>query len=111
MTSKSEKRISSRRLLQIRVVVTSKLIDPVEARTIDLSRTGICVYTQDKLKVGEIYTVTFDVMQRGSIRKLSLQAEVVFCTYRRTGDFKVGMRFLETDPASDALMAEFTQNN
>ncbi len=110
MTSGREKRSSSRKPLHGRVFVGPKQSGAVEAKATDLSLTGMCIYIPNKLAVGSPHRITFEIMVHGSARTISLIAEVVFCSYRKAGDFKVGMRFLEIDPQSDAYMSEFMQN-
>ena len=107
MISVQEHRSASRKPLNGRVVISS---GQMETKATDLSDTGMCIYAPSKLEVRQSYGVTFEIMVRGTARTISLTAEVVFCSYTRTGKFKVGMRFLHMDTRSNSWMTEYVQS-
>jgi len=104
------KRSSSRKSLQTRVLISSERLGQIEAKATDLSTTGLCVYSDNKLQVQQIYRLAIEMQIRGRIRMINALAEVVVCSYSRTGCFKVGMRFLEVDGGGESAMAEYLEN-
>jgi len=104
------KRSSARKSLQTRVFITSEKPGRIEAKATDLSTTGLCIYSENKLKVQQVYRLAIEMKVRGKMRIINALAETVTCTYSRIGCFKIGMRFLEVDGGGESIMLEYMEN-
>lgn len=81
----------------------------IELETIDISIGGLCIRSSQQLIVGQSYDLAFDVLLNGNTRRIATLAEVAYSIF--VGEFyKTGLRFIEMDNGSTAILEEFTDS-
>lgn len=103
------KRSSSRKSLNARVYVNTGKNERIAADAIDLSASGLSIHSEHKLQIQQIYRLEIEMKVRGSIRTIKALAEVLSCAYSRIGCFKIGMRLLEVEGGSEAVIIEYLE--
>ena len=103
------KRSSSRKSLKARVYIAAGNLGRIEADAIDLSSAGLSIHSQQKLQIQQIYRLEIEMKVRGSTRIIKALAEVLSCAYGRSGCFKIGMRLLEVEGGSEAVLVEYLE--
>ncbi len=94
-----EQRKSARKTFKTRVLVAFEDAPPVQAVTVDISTGGLCLGSVPRqLKNGQRVRVTCDLLSLGKSHRMVVVCQVTHCLFSGDG-FKVGVQFLDLDPA------------
>ena len=78
----------------------------VAARSVDIGNTGMSVSVAHMIKAGSAGQVTFEMYFDGKAHIITSKTSVTYCIF--SGDeFKIGLQFLQLDPASGAVINRF----
>lgn len=103
----SEQRHSSRKALKAVGKLVPDRSPPMEMRTINVARDGMAIASREPVEEGALYRVHFDVPIDGTAYKVAAGARVIFCVYAGQSEFKAGLRFVDLDPPSTAVIAGY----
>ena len=102
----NEQRQTARRVLKVRAVIVPGGCEPLVARTLDVSGSGMCVSVSAPMELGGICHLHFDLLNDGKSHTIHVTAKVSYCIL--SGDeFKVGFQFINLDLASMTALAKF----
>jgi len=107
MTSGSERRLYARKPLRTRGFLAEKGSTALEVQTIDLSVGGMCIVTPNQLMVGNEYIISVDLLSNGKNRRVAATIEVAYSLGNSKDGFKSGLRFVDIDDASAAVVEEW----
>ena len=83
----------------------------VEARTVDVSTSGMCVMAPVALDSGQLCEVTFDVPLKGGHSSVTAVVQSVYSVHSGHEGYKIGMRFVEnTVNATTATLHQYIAN-
>lgn len=99
-----ERRIRSRKSinLQARIVLMDDSI--LEGHTIDLSLAGVGLFSPMRIPVGEQCHVTFALTACGDTRIVQLQTRVCYCSSHSANCYRIGMQVINADPTTTRLI-------
>lgn len=101
----NEQRQEQRKLLKTRAAV---VVDgaPRKGRTLDICASGMCVIVPDPIKTGTAAQVAFELFHDGKNTPIEVRAKVSYCILS-SGEFKVGMQFVDVDLGAMSTLAKF----
>ena len=104
-----DKRAAPRIPLHVPARLLMTGLTSVDAKTVDVSSSGICVVTNSQMNVDQQCSVSFNVPVNGmnsATGSVTLVASAVYCVPSAHNGFMIGMRFIENsnDINTDCLM-------
>jgi c-di-GMP-binding flagellar brake protein YcgR len=106
MVAPKETRLEARKILRCAAKILLKDASPINARTIDISMSGISLMLAAPVAVSQQCVVIFDAPVDGKIVKINLVAKAIYCTCVGTSGFRVGFQF---DQRSEAVTKSIRQ--
>lgn len=79
---------------------------PVSGKTSDIGASGVSVNLADPLPVGQGGQIAFDLLVDGSFVTINTRVKVSHCIFS-SGEFKVGLQFLQPELAAVTALARF----
>jgi hypothetical protein len=80
--------------------------EPVLARTVDISASGMSVALPGPMKVGDTGMIKFDLFFEGKATPITARAKASYCIFS-AGEFKVGLQFLNLDLSAMTVLAKY----
>jgi PilZ domain len=102
----TEQRRSPRKILKVKAMLAIDGAPPVAARTLDIGANGMCLAVANPVPVGQGAQVAFDLLLEGKPSPVNVRAKVSYCIFS-SGEFKVGVQFLNLDLSSMTMLARF----
>ena len=101
----NEQRQEQRKLLKTRAAV---VVDGTQrkARTLDICSSGMCITVTDPIKTGTTAQVAFELFHDGKNTPIEVRTKVSYCILS-SGEFKVGMQFLDLELGAMSTLAKF----
>jgi hypothetical protein len=103
-SAEREKRQSTRKALLSKAIFISLNVTSKFASTIDLSTGGLSITLPAPLAVGQLCAISFDVPLEDVQRRALISGRVTSCVERGEQDYRVGIRFVQADATSKALV-------
>lgn len=106
----AEARIAPRKAIRCRakIVLDDKI--SLDARTVDISSSGICMILAEQLPAGRACLIAFDIPINGKMRKIRAVAKAVYSICSGTEGFRVGFQFVQVDAATTMTITELTRD-
>ena len=101
----NEQRQEQRKVFKTKAMLTAGGAR-LAARTLDICSSGMCVTVAEPMKPGTPADVAFDLFHDGKITPIQARAKVSYCILS-SGDFKVGMQFVNLDLSAMTTLAKF----
>ena len=101
-----EQRQSDRKILKTKALVAADGADPVPARTVDISASGMSITLPGPMKVGDTGMIKFDLFYDGKVTPITARAKASYCIFS-SGEFKVGLQFLNLDLSAMTVLAKY----
>ncbi len=101
-----ERRISERKVVSLRAKVELPDHTILDGQTVDLSSTGVGLYSPRQLQADQDCRLTIDLSVCGEDLELKLLARVCYCTEKAKGRFRAGMRFIGIEPSAAKLLGQ-----
>jgi hypothetical protein len=89
--------------IHARVTVPGKSVLP--GHTVDMSRAGASITLPFELAQGQLCQIDLELQVCGESRAFHIPGEVRYCVSMAAGQFRAGVRFVETDAATSAFIA------
>jgi len=105
-----ERRTAVRKSLATQGLLVTEGLPPIKMQTVDVSIGGLGVTMSERLSVGQLCMVTFDLLLQGKPRGVAAVAEVVYSLPVWQDNFKTGLRFIEIDASGAAMIAEYAKD-
>ena len=102
-----DKRLAPRMELRTHATLTLTRAKPVAVQTVDVAPGGLCISISHELAVGKSCRVNFDISMNRKKYKVAASAIVIYSILRESGDFKVGLQFVEVNPAGAEAIEEY----
>jgi len=99
-----ERRIAKRTVLNVPATVKFGDGRSLTAQSVDISRSGIGLFSQQVLPVGEECTVHVDLSVCGTEFELKIVGKVCYCHTHASGQFRAGLQFVRMPAETAALM-------
>jgi len=93
MVDPSELRVDTRKILRCAAKVLLKDSTVLNARTIDISMSGISLMLNDQIPTPLQCVIVFEAPANGKMVKVSVGAKAVYCTCVGTSGFRGGFQF------------------
>lgn len=107
MTSESDARTSPRKTLRCHAKVAVPGSAPINARTVDISMGGVCVFVPEQLPVGQACMIAFEATTvTGKVRAVATAAKVAYSILSGTDGFRTGLQFTRLDAEIKKTLAE-----
>ena len=103
-------RVAPRMALQVPAKLLTAGAAEVDARTVDVSTSGICLVTPGSMEVGQQCEVSFRVPLNGTDSGIRVVARTVYCVKSARNGYMVGMRFVNPDASTD-LLSRFVEES
>jgi hypothetical protein len=100
-----ERRNYERKSVAIRANVTVPGMSVLPGHIVDMSRVGASITVPFDLAHGQQCLIDLELEACGDISDFHIQAEVRYCVPMSDGQFRVGLRFGETDAPTSSLIA------
>lgn len=98
-----EQRVGIRKIVRTKALVAMDGLPAMMGRTIDVSIGGISLTFDNKLLVGQMGQVSFEIFLEGKGQVISTQAKVSYCIF--SGDhFRIGFQFVNPDTVTVATI-------
>lgn len=102
-----EKRTLPRKPVRTNALLAVPGASLMTVRTIDISVGGVCLAMSTQLTVGQKCKLTFELVKGGKKGRVTAQAKVIYCILNSQDGFKTGLQFIEIDPPSVGVIAEY----
>ena len=102
----NEQRISKRKVLKVKALVTMEGAETVMARTIDVGGEGVCVVVPHVLKTGATGMVRFEIFHDGKVTPISARSRVQYCILSN-GEYKTGFKFVNLELSAMASLSRY----
>jgi hypothetical protein len=102
--SSDERRIEKRTVLNMPATVLFGDGRSLTAQSVDISRSGMGLFSQHVLPVGEECTVQVDLSACGTDFELKIVGKVCYCRTHASGQFRAGLQFVRMPAETAALM-------
>jgi len=99
-----ERRIAKRAVLNVPATVQFSDGRSLAAQSVDISRSGIGLFSQQVLPVGEECTVHVDMSACGTEFELKIVGKVCYCHTHASGQFRAGLQFVRMPAETVALV-------
>lgn len=96
----------TRKILRVKAMWVLDGHAPVAARTLDLGTSGVSVHVEQMVKEGAKGQISFEMFTDGKTHMISAKVAVTYCIFS-SGEFKVGMQFLQLDPQTAQVLGKF----
>jgi hypothetical protein len=103
---KSEQRRATRKTLDSSGILTMSGI-PFNVKTIDVGAGGLSVGCAKQLTVGKDCHLNFGVPAGDEIRNVAASAHVVYCFFKGSDGYKIGLQFLKVHADGANVIAEY----
>ena len=101
-----EQRKAERKLVKVKALVKVDGGDAIMGRTFDLGASGVGILLDVPMKTGMQARVSVGLLVNGVVTPMHTQARVQYCIFS-SGDYRIGMQFLQLDGATAAMLARF----
>lgn len=101
-----EQRVSPRKVLKVKALLTMEGGDTIMARTMDLGGDGLGLVTPKAVPPGALGMVRFELFHGGKVQSIEIKAKVQYCILSN-GEFKVGFRFVNLQLSAMAAISRF----
>jgi hypothetical protein len=105
-----EKRALPRKPIRTNALLSVPGSSLMTVRTIDVSVGGVCLAMQAQLSIGQKCNITFELVKGGKKGRVTAQTKVIYCILNSQDGFKTGLQFLEIDPPSVGVIAEYMRD-
>jgi c-di-GMP-binding flagellar brake protein YcgR len=102
--SAQDRRVSERKVVTLRARVELPDGTVLDGQTVDLSKTGVGLYSPRQLQNGQDCCLTIELSVCGEDLKIKLLGRVCYCTEQAKGRFRTGMRFIGIEPGAAKLL-------
>jgi len=96
----------ARKILRGKAMLVLEGEAAVSARALDIGNTGMSVSVANMVKAGSGGQLTFEMYFDGKSHIISCKTSVTYCIFSGN-EFKVGLQFLQMDPASSAVINRY----
>jgi c-di-GMP-binding flagellar brake protein YcgR len=103
-TAADERRDSERKIVSLRARVELPDSTVLDGQTVDLSRTGIGLYSPRLLHADQDCKLLIDLSVCGEKLELRLLGRVCYCTEQSQGRYRAGMRFIGIEAGAAKLL-------
>jgi len=101
-----ERRVSPRKVVSLRAKVQLPDSTVLAGQTVDLSHTGIGLYSPQLLLTDQDCKLTIDLSVCGEELVLRLLGRVCYCTEQSKGRYRAGMRFIGIESGAAKLLSQ-----
>ncbi len=101
-----EQRLAPRKVLKVKVLIAPESADPIVARTVDISISGMCVNTMKPMILTDTAQLRFDVLVDGKAHVIQVRCKVLYCVLSGV-EYKVGFQFLNLNLTSMTTIAKY----
>ena len=102
----NEQRTSARKVLKVKAKLVIDGRAPVAARTNDIAASGMSITVTEPYPAGSVGLLSFDLFFEGKNTPINVRSKVVYCILS-SGEFKVGLQFLNLDLGAMSTLAKF----
>jgi len=103
-----DKRLSERKVLRVKAILTMDGAVPMLVRTMDIGKYGMCVINiPQALKTSLEVEVRFEVVFGGKIENVTITARVSYCVHSEEEGYRAGLQFLNPASPGAALIAQY----
>jgi len=99
-----ERRASARKVVTLRAQVQLPDQTVLNGQTVDLSHTGVGLFSPRLLQTDQDCRVTIPLSVCGEDLEIKLQARVCYCLEQAKGKYRAGMRFIGIEPGAAKLL-------
>lgn len=101
-----EQRLAPRRALKVKVLIAPEAVEPVIARTLDISSSGLCVNTMQPMPLADTAQLRFDLLVDGKANPIQVKCKVLYCVLSGS-EYKVGFQFLNLNLTAMTTIAKY----
>lgn len=106
LESGKERRISERKVVSLRARVQLPDGTVLDGQTVDLSRTGVGLYSPRQLQTDQDCRLTIELSVCGENLELRLLGRVCYCSEQAKSRFRTGMRFVGMEVGTAKLLSQ-----
>ncbi|HEY0065255.1 MAG TPA: PilZ domain-containing protein [Telluria sp.] len=103
---RSDQRNASRKILKVKALLNVDGMETQRVRTLDVGSDGVCLVTDNAIKVGAAATVHFEIFHDGKLQPITARSKVQYCILSNEG-FKVGFQFVNVELQALATLSKF----
>ena len=92
--------------MKTKAFLTADGAEPIMARTLDISASGMSITLPGPLKVGDTASIKFDLFFDGKVTQVTARAKATYCIYSG-GEFKIGLHFLNLNLSAMTVLAKY----
>lgn len=106
LESAKERRISERKVVSLRATVQLPDGTVLDGQTVDLSKTGVGLFSPRQLQSDQDCRLTIELSVCGETLELKLLGRVCYCTEQTKSRYRTGMRFVGMESGAAKLLGQ-----